>query len=225
MAKTNKLIMFRSGGKYSPFAVDYNFYIFESVIQNVDFKNVRKLVLSKEKRILDTTPLPETDGNTGLGKKSLTSRFNNFNVLSWNNKDIWAIKKSISENLEEFCNKLLIEKPEKLNIQCWANVMRQGEKIKPHVHDTSPYAFLSGHVCISSNKTKTYYINPFKSYEGKGGQEVYSSSNNAGTITLFSSNVPHYTDADTDKKERVTIAFDISPEDHGRFNNDNYIEL
>jgi len=213
--------MMKSGFKKTPFAIDYTFYVFENIINDVDFSAVSKIIKSKEKKIIRSSPKSSGDGNTGLGDNSLTSRFGYFNVLKWQEPDIQKIKDHIVDNVSKFYNRILQEKPKDLKIQCWANVMRKGQQIKPHVHDTSNNCLLGGHICVDVDNTSTHYINPFKYFSGNN-QETYSSKNEVGKITLFSNNIPHYTDK-VISKDRVTIAFDII--NGNQKHNDNYIKL
>ena len=213
--------MMKSGFKKTPFAIDYTFYVFENIINDVDFSAVSKIIKSKEKKIIRSSPKSSGDGNTGLGDNSLTSRFGYFNVLKWQEPDIQKIKDHIVDNVSKFYNRILQEKPTDLKIQCWANVMRKGQQIKPHVHDTSNNCLLGGHICVDVDNTSTHYINPFKYFSGDN-QETYSSKNEVGKITLFSDNIPHYTDK-VISKDRVTIAFDIINDNQKH--NDNYIKL
>ena len=213
--------MMKSGFKKTPFAIDYTFYVFENIINDVDFSAVSKIIKSKEKKIIRSSPKSNGDGNTGLGDNSLTSRFGYFNVLKWQEPDIQKIKDHIIDNVSKFYNRILQEKPTDLKIQCWANVMRKGQQIKPHVHDTSNNCLLGGHICVDVDNTSTHYINPFKYFSGDN-QETYSSKNEVGKITLFSDNIPHYTDK-VISKDRVTIAFDIINDNQKH--NDNYIKL
>ena len=213
--------MMKSGFKKTPFAIDYTFYVFENIINDVDFSAVSKIIKSKEKKIIRSSPKSSGDGNTGLGDNSLTSRFGYFNVLKWQEPDIQKIKDHIIDNVSKFYNRILQEKPTDLKIQCWANVMRKGQQIKPHVHDTSNNCLLGGHICVDVDNTSTHYINPFKYFSGDN-QETYSSKNEVGKITLFSDNIPHYTD-EVISKDRVTIAFDII--NGNQKHNDNYIKL
>lgn len=213
--------MMKSGFKKTPFAIDYTFYVFENIINDVDFSAVSKIIKSKEKKIIRSSPKSSGDGNTGLGNNSLTSRFGYFNVLKWQEPDIQKIKDHIVDNVSKFYNRILQEKPTDLKIQCWANVMRKGQQIKPHVHDTSSNCLLGGHICVDVDNTSTHYINPFRYFSGDN-QETYSSKNEVGKITLFSDNIPHYTDK-VISKDRVTIAFDII--NGNQKHNDNYIKL
>ena len=126
--------MMKSGFKKTPFAIDYTFYIFENIINDVNFSAVSKIIKSKEKKIIRSSPKSSGDGNTGLGDNSLTSRFGYFNVLKWQEPDIQKIKDHIVDNVSKFYNRILQEKPKDLKIQCWANVMRKGERISAHSH-------------------------------------------------------------------------------------------
>ena len=216
-----KVIYFRSPKKNNAFAPEWNYVLSESNIFDVNFHKVSQLILKKEKKILKypvTNKLNFSDGYTGLGNNSITARHSNFNVLSWKSKEIKKIKKHIINFHNNFLKKLNIEQPNSLYIQCWANVMRDGEKIQPHIHGTSPDTYLGGHICVQCNNTSTHYINPVNQINDPF---IYSSKNIVGNITLFQNCIPHYTDTHKGKTERITIAFDLSLK---KMNN-NYIKL
>jgi hypothetical protein len=203
------LIRFLSKPKVSPFAPEWNYSLGESFIKNINFNEIQKLAFEKEKEILK---LPNTirnnklsDGYTGLGKNSTTSRFDQYNVLKWNNIEIKKLKNAIIEMHSKFLTLLQIDKPKVLFAQCWLNIMRKGEQIKPHIHSTTPESYLGGHICIKCNDTSTYYINPVNQLNEP---EIYTSKNEVGKITLFQNCIPHYTDVNNDN-ERITIAFDL----------------
>ena len=204
------LIRFLSKPKVSPFAPEWNYSLGESFIENIDFKEIEKISYKKEKEILK---LPNTirnlkvsDGYTGLGENSTTSRFDKYNVLKWNNPEIEKLKTAILEMHTKFLTLLQIEKPKILFAQCWLNIMRKGQQIKPHIHSTSPESYLGGHICIKCNNTSTYYINPINQINEP---ETYESKNETGKITLFQNCIPHYTDINNSDDERITIAFDL----------------
>ena len=90
--------------------------------------------------------------------------------------------------------------------QCWANVMRNGEKIKLHRHSHDEWTYLSGHICIETNNTSTYYVHPYS-------KEPFGSRNENNKITIFPSWMEHYTDRYRGEKPRITIAFDLYSED------------
>ena len=202
-------VRFLSKPKVSPFAPEWNYSIGESIINNIDFNKIKKLAYEKEKEILE---LPNTirnnklsDGYTGLGANSTTSRFDKYNVLKWDNEEIKKLKSAIIEMHSKFLTLLQVDKPKILFAQCWLNIMREGEQIKPHIHSTLPTSYLGGHICVKCNNTSTHYINPINQINDP---EKYSSKNEVGKITLFQNCIPHYTDIN-DKEERITIAFDL----------------
>jgi len=201
-----KLIEFKSNQK-TPFALKYNLYVFENRITDVNFGDLSKLILKKEKQILSNTN-NAGDGNTGLGENSLTSRYKHFNVLKWEDENISKIKKNIVNTYGLLMNTLGYEKINDLYIQCWANVMRKGEQIKIHQHGVDENSFLGGHICVQSENTSTHYLNPI-TYHAKKDSSKYSSEDEVGKLSLFSNILPHYTDTYDGESERITIAFDL----------------
>ena len=108
-------------------------------------------------------------------------------------------------NLAAFINYLNIDK-RKLWIQCWANVMRKGERISPHIHSVKNDSYLGGHIMVQCDNTDTVYINPVNQLNEP---DVYKSENVVGKLTLFQSYIPHYTTEHKGDQERISIAFDI----------------
>ena len=95
--------------------------------------------------------------------------------------------------------------------------MRKGEQIKPHLHNTNKFSYLSGHICVKCNNTSTHYINPVNQINSP---DVFSIKNEEGKVTLFQSNIPHYTDKVNHKEERITLAFDMDLN-----NSKNYVQI
>jgi hypothetical protein len=203
------LKVFESLKKDNFFAPEWKYYIYENFIEGLDFNSIRKIILKKEKDILKNTKSSykdSIDGYTGLGKNSLTSRYQYFNVLKWKNKQIKNLEKNIIRQYKNFLKELNLEIPKHVYVQCWANVMRNKEQIKPHIHNVSNESYLSGHVCITNQDSSTFYINPVNQINDP---EVYESKNKQGKFTLFQSCIPHYTSVYNGNKERITIAFDL----------------
>ena len=205
------IIKFLSEPKRTPFAPEWLYFLGETFILNIDFKKIEKFLLKKEKEILK---LPQTtrdnksiDGYTGLGPNSTTARFDQYNILSFNNSEIKKLKKAIIEMHNKFLQDLKIEKPKSLFAQCWVNIMRKGQQIKLHIHGTSPDCYLGGHICIKCNNTATHYINPQNQINEPS---TFRSPNKVGKITLFQNCIPHYTDIHISDEERITIAFDLN---------------
>ena len=131
-----KIVNFKSLPKKNYFAPEWDYYIIENIIKKVNFKSLSKFLLKKEKELLKITkPILKAstvDGYTGLGENSITSRYASFNVFNFKNKELYKISKEIINIHKTLLNFLKIETPKNLWIQCWFNVMRKGEFIKPH---------------------------------------------------------------------------------------------
>ena len=191
------------------FNQNYKYFIFEkNYSSQVKPKKLASFILKKEKNIINKTKkefekINKTggqDGGTGLGVNSLTSRSPLYNLVEF--KETKYLKKIIKNAHLDFMKELNLTHEDNLYIQCWANVMRKGDKIKKHFHSINNYDYLSGHICIQTTDTNTYYLEPYH-------KEKFILKNNFGNITLFPSWVEHFTDQVLDNKERITIAFDL----------------
>ena len=192
-----------------------NFVKVISVPTDINVKKLARQVLKNESRIIKKYP-PKSidlkeyiDGQTGLGPNSLTSRFSHYNLLNW-----WGtkrLKQWIRDGYEAY-NKC---SGASLYVQCWANVLRKGEQILSHKHETynntHPIHHLCGHLNVQvDGSTFTYYDNnPIL--------------NENGHMTFFSAYTYHYTDKYENDEERITIAFDIYSEEF--YNKDIYDEF
>mgnify|MGYP003112651993 CR=1 FL=1 len=169
-----------------------------SMSVDVNIHRLSQQILRNEPKIINQYPPTDfnneySDGGTGLGLNSLTSRFFHFNVLRW-----WGtgtLRRNIKEGYEKFTG--IKNKP--IYVLCWANVMRKGDRIKPHIHDDkSRYGNLSGHLNVKvDGSTSTYY----------DGTPLV---NKNGEMVLFPSTLSHWTDTYEGDDERITVAFDIS---------------
>ena len=208
------IIRTKSEPPQTPFAPQWNYHLGHEFISNVDFKEIAKIILIKEKEILEKFPPAttssvegEVDGYTGLGKNSLTSRHKHFNIFSWLEPEIKKLKPIILDFHSRFLNEIKIKGLSDFNLSGWANVMRKGERIKAHIHSIAPFAYLSGHICIQCENTATYYMNPV---DQLNNPRTLKLPNEVGQIILFPSCVPHYTDTQLGNKERITLAFDFN---------------
>ena len=175
--------------------------IFDS---GINVNELAKRILDNEPKILEKHPPTNwnktlyTDGGTGLGYNSLTSRSCHYNILDWEGME--SLRNEIRNGYELYTN----IKDNPLYIQCWANVMRKGEKIQPHIHRpeyVEPSQSMSGHLSVQvDGSTSTYYA----------GKPIL---NKPGQMTFFSSIVSHWTNTYYGEKERITIAFDIVSKD------------
>jgi len=204
-----ELFRFKSMPRQTPFAPEWHYILAEDMIQDIDYDKVAEIILSKEKEIVDAFP-GTSDAYTGLGEDSLTSRFKHFNLFSWTDPEINKLKEEIHEKYKLFLIKLGLQRS-KVWIQCWANVLRDGQEIKPHIHSVTPFSYLGGHICIQCDKTSTVYINPVNQINEP---ELFDSPNAVGKFTIFQDCIPHYTTTHNGSKERITIAFDLFVDRH-----------
>jgi len=203
---------FKNSDKLTHFAPEWEYIIIDAFMNNVDCKRLSKFLLDKEKEILNI-PIENnliSDGETGLGYNSTTSRHKVYNVLNFKDKEISKIEENIKAIHELYLKQLNINLPKELYVQCWVNIMRKNQQIKEHTHGTNSESYLGGHITIQSEKTFTHYINTNLS---KNVDPLYDFpiANKIGNITLFKQIMPHYTDTHLGNSERITIAFDLSP--------------
>lgn len=208
-----KIYRFTNSPSENPFIPKWDYRLLEHKIEDAELiESLRNIILQKEPEILGSTPVPAGDaGNTGLGQQSLTSRFPYFNLFNWADeyKEISELKDIIYDCYKEMMKAFKIKRP-KTSIQCWANVMREGESIGMHRHNVSEFAFLSGNICISADgNTGTYYYVIENMPMNEQPQAQYAIKNEPGYLNIFDSKMLHETDTHTGKSERITIAFDI----------------
>jgi hypothetical protein len=206
-----KTINLKSNDPQTVFAPSWSWFLGESVIPQLTdqmYHDIGCLVLNKEKEILNQFQ-GTNDGYTGLGENSLTSRFENFNVFTWNHILIDYLKQEIFSRYLDFLESVGAPR-RKVWIQCWANVMRDGQSIAPHLHGVHPYTYLGGNLVIACNSTSTIFVNPINQINEPVG---YESVNEPGKLTLFQNCIPHYTTKHTGSQERITIAFDLIVEE------------
>jgi hypothetical protein len=185
----------------TPFAPSWNYYIAEGNV-TFDLQDLKNEILTKEKEIIERSEFVD-DWGTKLGRDSLTSRSNTYNLLEFDHAQ--DLKKSIKHFHDIFVERLDLPEENSLYCQCWANVMRKKQKIASHFHGFGPTVYLSGHLCLQVKDTHTYYSNPYH-------DDSWKSKNIDGKITMFPSWVRHYTDSVKDDDIRITLAFDIMPE-------------
>ena len=196
------ILNFTNGKPNHFFNPKFSYYICEDDLK-IDTVYLSKFLISKEKYILNKYSF-YGDGETGLSKNSVTTRFAYYNLLDF--KETSFLKKYIRDTHDKFLKNLNQKVDQNYYIQCWYNVMRKGEQIKKHHHAEDQDTYLSGHICVKTNNTNTYYESPYY-------KKDYISKNIPGKITLFPGWITHHTDKQIEDTERVTIAFDIITED------------
>ena len=203
-----KFKRFVSQPPVSPYAPQWDFRVGNSMCEDIDTNSLSKFLLSKEKEIKKLPIVSDFDGYTGLGSNSTTSRAQQYNIFSWNHPEIRKLKSNIAKNIILYNDECGNKTPQ-LWIQCWYNVLRFGQSIKPHSHSVTPICYLSGHFNVQVNDTSTVYMSPINQLNDP---EVIDIKNIPGKLTLFPSYIFHYTTPHYSFKPRITIAFDISPD-------------
>ena len=201
---------FVSRPKNTPFAPSWDYFMFEKNIKKINYKNFSKFLLSKEKEILELAPTKTSNkvtvGYTGLKENTTTARYGSYNVLSWKDKNVKILKDEIVKFHNQVLELFNYPQPKELYAQCWVNILKKGDQMKPHIHTVDPDCYLGGHLCVQCDDTTTNYINPINQI---CEPEIYYSKNEVGKITLFQNNIPHATSVQEKNKKRITLAFDL----------------
>jgi hypothetical protein len=200
------LRMFKSNPPNNFFAPSWCFYFYEDTIPLELVDKLKNLVLQEEENIINKYPNIEHDGGTGLGNNSLTARFSETNLLTWNYNECKELFDIISKSYTNFLNEVKIDQP--AYISAWANVVRQGQQIHPHWHSCFPDSYLGGHLVISAERTSTMYQNPYNP------NEHWEFKNIPGNLTFFPNHLIHWTTVNQVPSPRITIAFDILTEEY-----------
>ena len=205
------IVKFKSDPPLTDFAPTWDYTMGEDFLDLSDtqIQEIKELIVNKEKDILLNTKASNIDGYTGLGSSSITSRFESFNILNWPNNICKELESQILLKYKVFLETLQVKR-RNVFIQCWANILRKNQSMKPHIHSTDPYTYLGGHICITDNNTETCYINPINQLNDP---VIHSSKNIPGKITFFQNNIPHYTTVNKSDQLRITLAFDIVVEE------------
>jgi len=198
----------------TPYAPTWD-YTLGTTFFPINLEKLSKTCLEKEKEIKRLPTSKDwkgnfTDGYTGLGKNSTTSRFQSYNVLEWNTPESNSLLKSIKSQLRVYNHHLGNSTPEHVWISCWVNILRWSQHIKPHKHSTSPDCYLSGHFNVQVKDTSTCYMSPVNQLNDP---EIIEVKNIPGEMNFFPSYIFHYTTPHYSFKPRITIAMDIHVSD------------
>ena len=207
-----KFYRFISKPPVSPYAPQWDFRVGTSLCEDIDTNSLSEFLLSKEKEV---KKLPtsvdrsgaETDGYTGLGSNSTTAKFQHYNILTWSHPEITKLRSNIAKKLLQYNSECGVKTPNVIYIICWYNVLRFGQKIKPHHHSLDPDCYLSGHFNVQVNDTSTVYMSPVNQINNPDMVDI---KNIPGELTLFPSHIFHYTTPHYSFKPRITIAFDLN---------------
>ena len=144
----------------------------------------------------DILNIPNTDSNS---YKGLTHQFSVYNWLNNPDLQIFDIPRRLF-TLPEF------QDEEVLYVQCWANILRQGENIPLHIHGIADVPqwdeFYASNTFISGPEdTGTYYNDTYE-------------RNNIGQMNLIGSMIPHEVKTHMSNTPRISMAMDIYHDNH-----------
>jgi len=206
----NKLTPLENKTK-SSLGLEIPYWYWKSEVLNFDKEKVVSFLLKTEKEIINKYP-SLGDGGTGLAD-SLTSRYQFYNFLKLESPMLEGLQKHIIKNIKMCINKFNIERSGKgkhisindLWIICWFNVLRKNQKIGKHTHlplSDAERSFLSGHLTIQAESTRTYYLSICEKYS-------WFIENIPGQLIIFPTYMPHYTNETLSKSSRISVAFDV----------------
>jgi len=138
---------------------------------------IANFILENEEYVKGLGP----DNYSGTSSNSLTGRYQYFNYLNYKPCDI------LIDRLKYHFGECIV--------QCWANIFRENECIKPHFHGEG---FISANIFLSGDSTTGTY------YDGIGLLE-----NEKGSLVYFDSKLIHYTRKNKTDFPRITLAMDI----------------
>ena len=152
-----------------------------------------KILLRDERMVLS---IPNNQQSSYSGT---THQFPVYNWLNNPDLEIFDIPKRLF-TLPEF------QQEEVLYVQCWVNILRQGENIPTHFHAGETHIeynnFYASNTFISGPEdTGTYYNDTYE-------------RNNIGQMHLIGSMVPHEVKTHMSNTPRISMAMDIYHEGH-----------
>lgn len=167
-----------------------------------DLKEVAEFLLSKEKYILDNCPIVSDFGS--LLPSFVTTRAGSYNVFQFIDEcpQLGDIKRYIIDQYWKYVEDVgFKEYAVKPGINCWFNVVRNGEKIIFHKHSENERSFVSATMCIQVEDTQSIYK--------KNGEVVKTVENKEGQFTIFKCDLEHGTTTHISDVPRVTLGIDI----------------
>jgi len=187
----------------TPAGVQFDAKVFrDRCLSQKESVTLAQSLLSKEGDIIAQNRDHTDDGGTGMGETSLNAKFRAYNMFEWDDPECsqirMAIKYAIAEMYPDF--------KENLYGRMWGSILRRGQALKPHQHNFDEYSFLSAQIVLQSEKTSTFYQNPF-------GLDAQGFEDEAGMLTIFPEYLLHWTDQHKNSiVPRIALGVDILTE-------------
>lgn len=204
------------------FAPKWAFPFWTACYPNLEHLDVmNKWITDNEQTIINKySGMPvRGDGGTGLGPKSLTAQYPNFNLFreTVDVPEFQELHKFIRLEYSKFMKELGTQERD-CKMYAWANVMRTGEKINSHNHGGWHFSYLSGNMHFDNYPTVTRYCNPFDSL-------YFDFPNIKGGLVFFPSYIYHSASEFTSEGKRVSMAFDLFDRNHLEHVDLNYVDF
>lgn len=214
--KNQNLLTISCKKPQNPLAPSWKFDMWMYLYNDVVFlTRLNEYLLNNENYVIENFNY-YNDGSTGLGKNSVTSRYNSFNLLKMQDPIIESFESLLITQFKNYIkmmhSDLLKDTEFDPYINCWYNVMTPGQQIDIHSHNLTENSFLSGHFTVQCEESYTYYVCPYV-------KDRLEFENNQGEGIFFPSYIEHGTSVHIGKNRRTTIAFDIYY--NNRFVNEN----
>lgn len=198
---------FSTGGSTALFppAIDLPILVVEDFMDASSCKKIAAELCRNEDRLLrDHDKLPVAGLTDGL-----TTRWLGYNVLLWDLPEIRNLRRKIERIYLSYLKKSDLDRfPNE--IQCWGNILRQGESLKPHCHNYLERPALSMTLALTTAATHTVYQFPFPLRDRKNLVDQLAVKTVAGTLILVPGWVNHFTTPHSGKSKRVTLGIDIA---------------
>ena len=171
-------------------------------------KTITDFLESKEQYILQKYKY-RSDFGTSLQEKHVSTRSGGYSVFEFREEctELNDLLDFLTTSYWNYMDNVLPKDAYtgKLNpaINCWVNILRDGENIGRHKHsqDHTPWwSFISASMVLRAKNTCTRYM-----YK----DETLSIDNAIGNLTIFPPHIDHWTDTHRDTQNRVTLGMDF----------------
>jgi len=172
---------------------------------NPNFQKINKDIIEQLEREVFTPP-PHQPFQTIDNHLEIREEYKE--LYKWFDECLEDYRKSFQYHCEKF--KIILS---------WANKSNKDGSHRMHVH---PNSFISGVYYLSENTSPTYFEDP--RYQRRGGwvvatqhpidDNVWTCPSETGSLVLFPSWLPHYTEAQPFEDWRYTISFNAIPVGH-----------
>jgi hypothetical protein len=194
--KKGKHVRWVSLNKTNPFAFTFDYHFWHDTISTKLTNKLIKLFLTKKEYNVNNKKYIDQTKNDIYWIEN--------NVFKLKNQEIKLLKKEIKRILNCFYKQINFNTDEQFYIQGWPSILKKNQYHKEHFHEAHEFSFLSGNIILTDNKTTTdYYIHPRSCQFG-----YYKCKNYPGSITIFSSFIPHKVDTIKDEF-RMSIGFNL----------------